>query len=168
MTGSLNTVAEAALVASNVIEPEPGCAFCPGNGMVDIICDLGSMYLVRAKDPATMKDLGDRWLIIPAEHVTSFEEQPMGTNEMLVELLNETGLTSGFNLSLNVGPEAGQTMQHLHWWVLDRSTDELGKGMSWMIGEIARLYQVNRELSGENARLRRLLEGPRDRDALLA
>lgn len=161
MTGSLSMVAtEATIVETDVIAPEPGCAFCPGNGKVEIICDLGSLYLVRAKDPATMMDLGDRWLIIPAEHTESLDDLSTDWGAALVELVHETGLASGFNLSLNVGPEAGQTMPHLHWWVLDRSTDDLGKGMGWMITELARLYEVNRALSAENARMKAVMSLP--------
>lgn len=166
MTGSLSTTDR--VVDGTVIEPEPDCVFCPGNGKVDIVCDLGSMYLVRAKDLATMQDLTDRWLIIPSAHVTDMSELPKGWGETLVQLVLETGLTTGLNLNLNLGPRAGQTEPHLHWWVLDRSTDELGKGMGWMISEVLRLYRVNRELAAENQRLRQLLSGPRDRDATLA
>lgn len=166
MTGSLSTTDR--VVDGTIIEPEPDCVFCPGNGKVDIICDLGSMYLVRAKDLATMQDLTDRWLIIPAAHVTDMADLPKGWGETLVQLVLETGLTTGLNLNLNLGPRAGQTEPHLHWWVLDRSTDELGKGMGWMIPEILRLYRVNRELAAENQRLRQLLSGPRDRDATVA
>ena len=166
MTGSLSTTDR--VVDGAVIEPEPDCVFCPGNGKVDIICDLGSMYLVRAKNIETMEDLTDRWLVIPSAHVTDMADLPKGWGETLVQLVLETGLTTGLNLNLNVGPTAGATEPHLHWWVLDRSTDELGKGMGWMINEITRLHKVNRMLSGENERLRRIVEGPRDRDAVLA
>jgi diadenosine tetraphosphate (Ap4A) HIT family hydrolase len=160
MTDSPISVAVAPDDGARVIEPEPNCVFCPGNGKVEIVRDLGSMYVVRAKDPATMEDLGDRWLIIPAEHAESLDDLSIDWGVILTELVYATGLTSGFNLSLNVGPEAGQTMSHLHWWLIDRSTDELGKGMSWMIDEIARLYLVNRELSGENARLKAIVSLP--------
>lgn len=132
------------------------CVFCPQNGKVDIVCDLGSMYLVRAKDEA-MNDLPDRWLIIPAEHVEVPEHLPLGWGEMLVELTQSAGLDNNFNWSMNVGPGAGQTRPHLHWWVLDRSTDNLGKGMSWMIDELRRLYPIIKHLRGVIHRFKRFI-----------
>jgi diadenosine tetraphosphate (Ap4A) HIT family hydrolase len=146
-------------VDTTAIIGEPGCAFCPQNGKVDIICEIGGMYLVHAKDEK-MKDLPDRWLIIPAEHVESLEDLPIGWGESLVELIHEANIRSGFNLSLNIGADAGQTMPHLHWWLLDRSTDDLGKGMSWMISEIFRLRRICKELKARLDSLGRLPEDP--------
>lgn len=154
MTGSLISETKPGL-----IEPEPNCAFCPGNGKVEIVCDLGSMYLIRAKDMATMKDRMDRWLIIPAEHVTSIEDLPQHWGETVNELLFETGLTTDFNLSMNIGPGAGQTEPHLHLWVLDRRTDSLGKGMDWLITQVIRLQKICLERGGKIRRLVRLVTG---------
>ena len=143
-------------VEDHAIEAEPGCPFCPANGKVDIICDVGGMYLVRAKDE-TMNDLPDRWLIIPTEHVEVPEDLPIGWGEMLVELTRSAGLDTDFNWHMNIGPAAGQTRPHLHWWALDRSTDDLGKGMNWMIDELRRLYPIIKRLRGAIHRFKRLI-----------
>jgi histidine triad (HIT) family protein len=167
MTGSLQVVKSGA-IEGEVLVTEPNCPFCPANGTIEIVRDIGGLYLARVKDMATMQDRPDRWLIIPADHCESLEDLPLGWGEMLVELVHEANLSSGLNLSLNIGSRAGQTVPHLHWWVLDRSTDDLGKGMDWMITELARLYRINRDQQGEIDRLTKALNAPKDRDALLA
>ena len=73
MTGSLSIV-QAEPFEGEVFRMDPDCVFCPGNGRVEIIEEHGGLYLVRAKDLATMMDRKDRWLVIPADHITDPDE----------------------------------------------------------------------------------------------
>ena len=100
---------------------------------------MNDMYVVYAKDPDTFSDLHDRFLIIPTQHIEEPEDLPLGWGETLVELTRAAGLQDNFNWSLNKGLGAGQTLSHLHWWALDRRTDNINKGMSWMIQRILEL-----------------------------
>lgn len=167
MTGSLEYV-QAQPIEGEVLHTDPDCPLCPPNGKITIIEDNGGMFLARVKDMSTMQDRTDRWLVIPANHTTETDELPLCWGETLFELVRTAGLESDYNLSLNVGPRAGQTLPHLHWWLLDRRTDEIDKGMDWFISEVPRLTRICQVTEAENGRLRRVVENPRDRDALLA
>lgn len=139
----------------------PGCPFCPANGKVDILAEANGMYVVRAKNESLV-DLPDRFLIVPVEHVEVPEHLPLGWGETLIELTRTVDLLDNFNWSMNIGAGAGQTREHLHWWGLDRTTDSIGKGMSWMIQHITQVEEENSRLQHELDHLR-----PKRMDALL-
>jgi histidine triad (HIT) family protein len=73
-------------------------------------------------------------LIIPRDHVASAHELP-GDDRVLNELFaamrriaDEEGLENGYRIVTNVGPDAGQTVQHLHFHLLG------GRPMGWPPG----------------------------------
>jgi histidine triad (HIT) family protein len=75
-------------------------------------------------------------LIIPKRHVQSIQEVTRDDSELLAHLLLtckeiaiQQGLVdSGYRIVTNVGPDAGQTVFHLHLHVLG------GRHMSWPPG----------------------------------
>lgn len=65
------------------------------------------------------------FLVIPKKHITSAAEidQEMAPivghiYQVIAELAREMGFAQGFRVVTNCGPEAGQTVGHLHFHVL--------------------------------------------------
>lgn len=86
-------------------------------------------------------------LVIPKRHVGSFFEVTPEEREELLALLDESKLLldadyhpDGFNLGINDGAAAGQTVPHLHIHLIPRykgdRTDPRG-GVRWIIPEKA-------------------------------
>ncbi len=76
------------------------------------------------------------YLIIPDAHV----ESPLDLNDTwwadVKALLPKLPLPlTDYNLSFNIGTQAGQTIKHLHLWVIPRKPDEQasGKGLITLI-----------------------------------
>jgi len=74
-------------------------------------------------------------LIIPNEHIESVDEvraQDAGLLGKLFviarQIAQEEGLTAGYRLVINTGPQAGQSVHHLHMHLLG------GRRMSWPPG----------------------------------
>jgi histidine triad (HIT) family protein len=74
-------------------------------------------------------------LVIPKEHIPSAHDIRPEHGDLLAEMFgvmaevaDEANLGKGHRLVTNIGPEAGQTVQHLHFHVLG------GRPMSWPPG----------------------------------
>lgn len=82
-------------------------------------------------------------LIVPRQHVASFFDLPTEIQQSLWELVAivRTSLTeeyhpAGFNVGLNDGKEAGQTIMHVHIHVIPRYKGDVGDprgGIRWII-----------------------------------
>lgn len=66
-------------------------------------------------------------LIIPCRHINSLEELYNSEKESFFEILNDTKLLldsiykpNGYNIGINLGKEAGQTIMHMHIHVIPR------------------------------------------------
>jgi len=69
------------------------------------------------------------YLIIPKLHVESVVGLPDNWWQDVKELLSKIpGPLTDYNLSFNIGPAAGQTVKHLHFWVIPRRADEPASG----------------------------------------
>jgi len=86
-------------------------------------------------------------LIIPRRHVASFFELENAERDAMFKLLDDCRATllserapDAFNLGLNDGPAAGQTVRHVHLHLIPRyqgdRTDPRG-GVRWVIPEKA-------------------------------
>ena len=119
---------------------DPDCLFCKvatGQIPADVIAEGDGVLAFRDIDPKAPTHV----LVIPTEHVASLAEVPTGTPEgaaMLAELVSVAnrvaagaGLDAegaGYRVVTNVGPEAGQSVAHLHLHVLG------GRPMTWPPG----------------------------------
>ena len=86
-------------------------------------------------------------LIVPRRHVASLFESTSAEREEMLRLaddarriLNERHSPDGFNLGINDGPAAGQSVPHLHLHLIPRyrgDTADPRGGVRWIIPERA-------------------------------
>ena len=121
-------------------------------------CSLPEARIVKANDHAFFIRDGypiseGHTLIIPKRHVGSFFQVTDNERSSLLELLDyaKSELDAefkpdGYNIGINDGPSAGQTVPHLHIHLIPRyvgdRTDPRG-GVRWIIPEKAD-YWTNR------------------------
>lgn len=89
-------------------------------------------------------------LIIPKRHVGSFFEIAQEERDALFQLLNKAKETidtefqpDGFNIGINDGPAAGQTVPHLHMHLIPRFKNDQADprgGVRWIIPEKAKYW----------------------------
>ena len=89
-------------------------------------------------------------LIIPKRHVGSFFEITKEERDSLLTLLDNAKETidtefhpDGFNIGINDGPSAGQTVPHLHMHLIPRFTNDQADprgGVRWIIPEKAKYW----------------------------
>ena len=97
--------------------PTPDCPFCLENKL------LKTEILVETDDGFLIPAYGSpgNYLIIPKQHAEAPGDLPDSWWQDVKELfahIPETG--DHYNMSLNVGEHAGQTVKHLHFWVIPR------------------------------------------------
>ena len=89
-------------------------------------------------------------LIVPRRHVASFFDLSSEEQSDLLELINDTKkllesefYPQGYNIGINDGPAAGQTVMHLHIHIVPRYegdvTDPRG-GIRWIFPEKANYW----------------------------
>lgn len=113
--------------------PQPGssspvphdCIFCSianGTTPADVVFDGGDTMFFRDISPkAAVHVVG-----IPKKHVSSLDEVVGDDHDVLGKLLHEAAHVaedlgikeSGYRVITNVGPDAGQEVQHLHFHIL--------------------------------------------------
>jgi histidine triad (HIT) family protein len=111
------------------------CLFCKivaGEIPADVVLDRGNVIAFRDINPQAPTHI----LLIPKKHVKDVTELGSEHGSLLVELLaaaNELAVSegiaeSGYRVVANVGPDAGQTVFHLHVHLLG------GRPMAWPPG----------------------------------
>jgi histidine triad (HIT) family protein len=111
------------------------CLFCrivAGDIPADVVLDRGGIVAFRDINPQAPTHI----LLIPKHHVKDISELDDGAGPMLAELIaaaNELARSegidsSGYRVVANVGPDAGQTVFHLHVHLLG------GRPMGWPPG----------------------------------
>lgn len=115
------------------------CPLCPSNGKVNIVAVTGAAYLVEAK----ASPIEGCHLIVPTEHITDVARLPSTWQACvhgLLVMLPWDVRSTPFNLSMNLGPAAGQTLPHLHLWVIPRVEEptklSYAKGTATLIKEL--------------------------------
>jgi histidine triad (HIT) family protein len=110
------------------------CLFCKiakGELPADVVLDRDGVIAFRDINPQAPTHV----LVIPAEHVDSLEM--IGSHHAsllasMVSAINEVarneGVAGGFRVVTNIGPAAGQSVDHLHFHVLG------GRAMRWPPG----------------------------------
>ncbi len=101
------------------------CIFCKiaaGEIPVEFIAENDAAVAFRDIEPKAPVHL----LIVPKTHVAGFHEigqldgdAVSGMLDVINQAAAKSGLTeSGYRVITNVGPDAGQTVFHLHWHLL--------------------------------------------------
>jgi histidine triad (HIT) family protein len=114
---------------------DTSCLFCKivaGEIQADVVHETDTVVAFRDTNPQAPTHV----LLIPKEHVADLKEVGDGHGAMLADLvqaaahLAETeGIDqSGWRLVANVGPDAGQSVFHLHFHLLG------GRTMGWPPG----------------------------------
>ena len=100
------------------------CPFC-GDGLNrKVIEDYGTVLAIRDKYPVT----DYHTLVVPKRHVTDFftmSEQERRDAEALIllmknDILQNDPSVTGFNMGINCGESAGQTIMHAHIHLIPR------------------------------------------------
>jgi histidine triad (HIT) family protein len=110
------------------------CLFCKiANKEIDsqIVHETDNTIAFKDINPAAPTHV----LVIPKEHVASVQELNSSHAALLGEMFeaigtvaSEAGIAEGYRVVSNIGPEAGQSVFHLHIHVLG------GRGWSWPPG----------------------------------
>ena len=123
-------------------QPAKGCPFCappPEQRLIE-----GSLAMVlRDSNPLNPGHV----LIVPRRHVASWFESTDAEREEIMRLgddarriLTERHSPDGFNLGINDGAAAGQTVPHLHLHLIPRYRGDVADprgGVRWIIPERA-------------------------------
>lgn len=111
------------------------CPFCLDNKLLDgsIVAETDDAYLITARDS------NDRYLIVPRQHVelpTDLSDDWWKDVKQL--LINVPDLEIDYNISVNYGKVAGQTVKHLHFWVIPRLLNQpaSNKGLGSLIDKV--------------------------------
>ncbi len=107
------------------------CVFCK-----IIAGEIPSAKVYEDEICLAFKDLGPKApihiLVIPKAHIQSVDAvTPENSGvvahifETIPKIMKELGVTGGYRVITNIGPDAGQTVPHLHFHVL------AGKEMGW-------------------------------------
>jgi len=110
------------------------CPFCLANGIFDgeIVAESAAAYLTLAKSNST------NYLIIPKAHIERLTDLPASWWGDVAELLPQVpNLLSSYNMSVNIGKDAGQSVGHVHFWVIPREPGlpASGKGLARLVNE---------------------------------
>jgi diadenosine tetraphosphate (Ap4A) HIT family hydrolase len=119
---------------STLVSRPSDCPFCRSNGKLSgtVLFASEGAYLIEAQSHPGY------YLIIPELHVQSPAKLPDTWWEEMKEVLGHIpGLKREYNISVNVGKLAGQTVHHLHFWVMPRVAGKpsSGKGLASLIEE---------------------------------
>jgi ATP adenylyltransferase len=101
----------------------PGCVFCTMGGDC-MIAENRLAYAVRDTSPVTSLHT----LVLPKRHVASYFELNLHEKGAINELLETSRLdiigrdptVTGFNIGINIGEVAGQTIFHCHVHLIPR------------------------------------------------
>ena len=118
-----------------VNDTPPDCPFCRANGLLhdNPLAETPGGFLLEAKGAP------GNYLIIPSHHVEALIDLPDDWWKEFKALLAKVPITlEDYNLSLNMGKAAGQTVKHLHFWIIPRPEGEpaSGKGLKVLITEV--------------------------------
>jgi diadenosine tetraphosphate (Ap4A) HIT family hydrolase len=121
------------------------CPFCSLPNERIVLANK-SGWVVRDAYPVSL----GHTLIIPRRHIGSFFELSADERQDLLTLLDEAQAAlqikhqpQGFNIGINDGPAAGQTVPHLHIHLIPRYTDDVTDprgGVRWVIPEKAKYW----------------------------
>ena len=104
------------------------CVFCniPEHSIVN---DYKHFFIIRDSSPVTSLHS----LVIPKRHIVSYfecnkeeyEEIPLVLNTQKTELKLTDDAITGFNIGMNIGEDAGQTVFHFHIHIIPRRKGDI-------------------------------------------
>jgi histidine triad (HIT) family protein len=113
---------------------DPDCLFCKivaEELPADVVLDRDQVLAFRDINPGAPVHV----LVVPKDHIRSLEELADHHGPLLAALVGAAnqvaqaeGVAGGFRLVTNIGPAAGQSVDHLHLHVLG------GRQLSWPPG----------------------------------
>lgn len=115
-----------------MIKTLAGCPFCRTNCLLRgaVVAETDRAFLLKG-------EFGHgTYLIIPSQHTEALTDLPdnwwMDVKQLLPKIPD---LPANYNLALNYGKAAGQSVKHLHFWFIPRAADEpsAGKGLASFI-----------------------------------
>ncbi len=105
---------------------QEGCVFCT-RPEAEIICENNLAKAFYDKFPVNEGHV----LIVPKRHIAGFFEatpaEITAINELAFQvkaILDDIYSPDGYNIGINVGPAAGQTVFHLHMHIIPRYKDD--------------------------------------------
>jgi histidine triad (HIT) family protein len=121
--------------SSEVLLAHDDCLFCriaSGEIPANVVLETPHLLAFRDINPQAPTHI----LIIPREHVPSVSEMSEGQAQLMGrlflaarDLAREEGIQeAGYRMVVNAGPDAGQTVFHVHMHLLG------GRGMGWPPG----------------------------------
>jgi histidine triad (HIT) family protein len=113
---------------------DPACLFCrivAGEIPADTVHDEDGVLAFRDVNPQAPTHV----LVIPKEHIASAADLRATDGELLgrlfgvlADVADKEGLVRGWRVVTNIGPDAGQSVPHLHLHLLG------GRRLSWPPG----------------------------------
>lgn len=122
---------------------DPGCPFCEVEAPAH---EAPLAVALRDRYPVSP----GHTLVVPRRHVATWDDATPAEKAALVELADEVmerlraeAAPDGFNLGVNIGRAAGQTVFHLHLHVIPRFAGDLDRPEGGVRGVIPdkRLYR---------------------------
>ena len=115
------------------------CVFC-NISEESIVNDYNHFFIIRDSSPVTSLHS----LVIPKRHIVSYfdcnkdeyEEIPLVLNTQKTELKLTDDSITGFNIGMNVGEDAGQTVFHFHIHIIPRRKNDIENPMGGIRGVI--------------------------------
>ena len=111
------------------------CPLCRQNNLLKeiVIADTADAYLIRAYNSP------GNYLLIPTQHTESLADLPDNWWVSVKALLTHLpDLGNDYNIAINIGAQAGQSIKHIHFWVIPRSDGQAAssKGFARLIEEV--------------------------------
>lgn len=104
------------------------CVFCSPVSVMHFIAESKNVYAIFDKFPVT----NGHALIIPKSHgsdyfdlSTELQQECWQMVNYVKETLDKTLAPNGYNIGINIGKAAGQTVHHVHLHLIPRFTDDM-------------------------------------------
>lgn len=101
-----------------------GCIFCDNKDTIECLCLCGIHWRVLVNRYPYMDG---NVMIVPIRHIERIDDIKEAEWQEFGAILTKTQKilgrifeTDSFNVALNVGPESGASIQHIHWQVVPR------------------------------------------------
>jgi len=123
------------------------CPFCEINSD-EIIFKDKFCYVIYDRYPVNKGHL----LIIPFRHFSSFFDSTKDERESILQLIDISKdfidrqyMPDGYNIGVNIGKDAGQTIMHLHFHLIPRFKGDIADPTGGVRGVIPekRVYKIN-------------------------